>query len=668
MPRPELLAPAQREALMAPPSDLNECIRYYTLSANDLHLISQHRGIHNQLGFAVQLCYLRFPGRALAVEEVPPPEIVGFVGAQLNLPPSAWSEYAKRDQTRREHLQELQRHSGLRLLTVADYRSVAAWVTALAMQTSKGIVLVDGAVEEMRRRRLLLPPIRVIERMCAEAATRARRRIYRTLTGPLTEQQRRDLDALLEATPSGKASKLAWLRQPAAAPSPHKLLGLIERLNVIREIRDFEDYLLSRDRFDAMLAAHELHLAIDTESKSYLAERLDRLHDALTRVDALAAMGQLPDAEINSGGLKVAPLTNDVPEAAEELMRQAYARLPHLKITDLLIEVDHWTGFTRHFTHLKSGEPAKDKMLLLTAILADAINLGLTKMAEACAGATFARLSWLAAWHIRDETYSKALAEIVNYQCRLPFASHWGAGITSSSDGQRFRAGGRGEAAGQVNLRYGTDPSVLFYTHLSDQYAPYHTKVINATVRDATHVLDGLLYHESDLKIEEHYTDTAGFTDHVFALCHLLGFRFAPRIRDLADKRLYVPGKPGQWPALAPLIGGSLNLKLIEQQFLELARLAASIKHGTVTASLILRKLGSYPRQNSLALALRELGRIERTLFTLEWLQNPELRRRVNAGLNKSEAKTRWPERCFLIASASSEIDRSKTNATALAA
>jgi hypothetical protein len=107
-----------------------------------------------------------------------------------------------------------------------------------------------------------------------------------------------------------------------------------------------------------------------------------------------------------------------------------------------LIEVDHWTGFTRHFTHLKSGEPAKDKVLLLTAILADAINLGLTKMAEACAGATFARLSWLAAWHIRDETYTKALAEILDYQHRLPFAGHWGAGTTSSSDSQRFRAGG----------------------------------------------------------------------------------------------------------------------------------------------------------------------------------------------------------------------------------
>ena len=72
-----------------------------------------------------------------------------------------------------------------------------------------------------------------------------------------------------------------------------------------------------------------------------------------------------------------------------------------------------------------------------------------------------------------------------------------------------------------------------------------HTKVIHAAVRDATYVLDGLLYHESDLRIEEHYTDTAGFTDHVFGLMPLLGFRFAPRIRDLKDKNLYVPPAPG---------------------------------------------------------------------------------------------------------------------------
>jgi TnpA family transposase len=62
----------------------------------------------------------------------------------------------------------------------------------------------------------------------------------------------------------------------------------------------------------------------------------------------------------------------------------------------------------------------------------------------------------------------------------------------------------------------------------------------------------------------------------------------------------------------------------------------------------MLRKLGSYPRQNRLAVALRELGRIERTLFTLDWLQNTALRRRVQVGLNKGEAKNALARAVFL--------------------
>jgi TnpA family transposase len=187
--------------------------------------------------------------------------------------------------------------------------------------------------------------------------------------------------------------------------------------------------------------------------------------------------------------------------------------------------------------------------------------------------------------------------------------------------------------------RYGTDPGVTFYTHVSDQYAPYYTKLINATVRDATHVLDGLLYHESELQIEEHYTDTAGFTDHVFALCHLLGFRFAPRIRHIGQTRLFSVEKASRYPTLEKLIGGTINTKQITTHWDEVLRLTSSIQQGTVTASLILRKLGAYPRQNALALALRETGKLERTLFLLEYIQNIELRKRIHAGLNKGEAR-----------------------------
>ncbi|MHA4180857.1 Tn3 family transposase, partial [Bacillus cereus] len=77
----------------------------------------------------------------------------------------------------------------------------------------------------------------------------------------------------------------------------------------------------------------------------------------------------------------------------------------------------------------------------------------------------------------------------------------------------------------------------------------------------------------------------------------------------------------------------------IRENWDDLLRLTSSVRNGTVTASLILKKLAAYPRQNSLSVTLREIGRIERTLYTLEWLQSPELRRRVQVGLNKGEAK-----------------------------
>jgi Tn3 transposase DDE domain len=127
-------------------------------------------------------------------------------------------------------------------------------------------------------------------------------------------------------------------------------------------------------------------------------ERETLLRHELEKVDSLASQDQLPDAEIADGMLKVTPLTNAVPEEAEALMRQAYALLPHVKVQ----------------------EPAKDRPLLLTVILADAINLGLHKMAEACPGTSIAKLSWLSAWHIRDEMYSKALTRLVNHQHRQP--------------------------------------------------------------------------------------------------------------------------------------------------------------------------------------------------------------------------------------------------------
>lgn len=296
-----------------------------------------------------------------------------------------------------------------------------------------------------------------------------------------------------------------------------------------RQFRAFDDHLIPRPEFEHSLKDRTMPAVVPTTATAYLKERLSVLWAMLDQTDTLARKGLLPDVELHEG-LKISPLESTTPKEADELRDRLCGMLPPVKITDLLLEVDCWTGFTRSFTHLKTGEAVKDPTFLLTAILADGTNLGLAKMAASCPGTSPSQLSRMVAWHMRDDTYTKALACLVNYHHRLPFAAHWGEGTTSSSDGQRYRAGGRGDAAGRVTAKYGYDPGVTYDTYVSDRYAPYHTKVIAATVRDAKHVLDGLLYHESDLRIAEHYTDTAGFTDHVFALCHLLGFRFAPRI------------------------------------------------------------------------------------------------------------------------------------------
>ena len=124
----------------------------------------------------------------------------------------------------------------------------------------------------------------------------------------------------------------------------------------------------------------------------------------------------------------------------------------------------------------------------------------------------------------------------------------------------------------------------------------------------------------------------------MFGLCHLLGYRFAPRIKDLKDRKLYTVEKPNAWPLLAPLIGDTVETAVILAQWTELMRLKASIETGAVVPSVILRKLAAAGGSNALARALRALGRIERTLFTLQWLSDPALRQRSHAGLNKGEA------------------------------
>jgi hypothetical protein len=73
--------------------------------------------------------------------------------------------------------------------------------------------------------------------------------------------------------------------------------------------------------------------------------------------------------------------------------------LPRIRITDLLSEVAQWTLFTDCFTHLRTGETAAVSQILMASLLADGLNLGPTRMAEACSIASLGQLAWTADWH-----------------------------------------------------------------------------------------------------------------------------------------------------------------------------------------------------------------------------------------------------------------------------
>jgi TnpA family transposase len=410
------------------------------------------------------------------------------------------------------------------------------------------------------------------------------------------------------------------------------------------------DLFMPEDEWEAERAAFferaGLPVAAD-EAVALLERRLSGAYDRFLR--SLPKNGHVTFGEDGAWRFSKDPAEALVAEDEERLAAlhdHLDRRMRQIRLPDLLIEVDNVLGFTRHLTPTASGERAADDVCqAVAAVIAYGCNLGPQTMASLTDGVGYDQIKRVADTHLHGDALRQALADVVNGISGLDTARVWGDGQTSSSDGQRFLFPRR-TVKRTYSHRMG-DYALEFYSFIANNYAPFYSAPIECVERDAGYVLDGLLYHESDLEIDEHYTDTHGYSEVQFAAFASLGKRFCPRIRGLHKQRIYrttsdegaVSG-PERYGKLWPMLSARdrrLRLDWVAEEWDQIGRFFCSLATGHTTASVAMKRVVAFGGGNHFYRAVREMGRVFKTEFVLDYVARPDLRRRVRRGLLKSE-------------------------------
>jgi TnpA family transposase len=471
----------------------------------------------------------------------------------------------------------------------------------------------------------------------------------------------------------GEMNEAGKRKLPENAPLdfiPHKLRPLIEQEGEVNKhawecalllaIRDelkagniyvqdskrfgcFDDFFISDNQWHTQRAAFFKRAGLPVDAADVPAYLTDRLNRAFDRF--LAGLPENSYASVADDGwqLSVDPAAQLDEAGAERLAAlRAWlaADLRDIKLPELLIEVDNDLHFTRHFLPpaQQIQREAEQVCTVVATLMAYGCNIGPYTMARLVGDITYHQIKQLTDWHLTEEAQRQALADIVNAISRLDVTQAWGAGKTASSDGQRFRM--KRKLLQRTYSHRFSDYAVEFYSFVADNYAPFYSVPIECTDRDAAYVLDGLLYNESDLALEEHYTDTHGYTEINFAAFAMLGRRFAPRIRDLKNQRIYRIDKAHDYGALTPLVerwDRAIHLDWIVEQWDKMGQFYASLESGHTTASTALKRLAGYSGTNHFYRANRELGRVFKTEYILHYMSDPLTRQQVRRGLLKSE-------------------------------
>lgn len=332
----------------------------------------------------------------------------------------------------------------------------------------------------------------------------------------------------------------------------------------------------------------------------------------------------------------------DEPSSLTRLKEQVTGLLPQIDLTELLLEIHAHTGFADEFFHVSESNARADDLTtsICAVLLAEACNIGLEPLIKHNIPAlTRHRLNWVKQNYLRAETLVRANARLVDHQATLTLAQKWGGGEVASADGMRFVTPVRTINAGPNRKYFGAHRGITWYNFTSDQFSGFHGIVIPGTLRDSIFVLEGLLEQQTGLNPTEIMTDTTGTSDLVFGLFWLLGYQFSPRLADAGEAVFWRIDKDADYGALNELARGVAQTRRIEQHWDDMLRMAGSLKLGTIQASELIRSLLKSERPSSLAQAIIEVGRINKTLYLLNYIDDEEYRRRILTQLNRGEGR-----------------------------
>jgi TnpA family transposase len=386
-------------------------------------------------------------------------------------------------------------------------------------------------------------------------------------------------------------------------------------------------------------------LSLSVQPETTLAALTQELDETYRRVAA-----RLPDNDAvrfetigDRTELVLSPLEAlEEPASLIALRNEIRARMPRVDLPEILLEIAARTGCMEAFTHLteRTARAADLTTSLCAVLMAEACNTGPEPFVRQDTPALKRdRLLWADQNYVRDETLIACNAVLVAAQNRIALARAWGGGDVASADGMRFVVPVRSIHAAPNPKYFNRGRGVTWYNLLSDQGTGLNAITVPGTLRDSLVLLAVVLEQQTELQPTHIMTDTGAYSDVVFGLFRLLGYRFCPRLADIGGTRFWRIDAHADYGELNALARQRVNLDRITPHWDDVLRLIGSLKLGLVPAMGIMRTLQVDERPTRLAQAIAEIGRIDKTIHTLNFIDDEARRRGTLLQLNLGEGR-----------------------------